>query len=629
MSFFKYCLQGFLFLKQYFPRLFTGVSFSFMFLQLFYMYHLFVTDDVGGLSFEWVNLVWIAVSFFSISLGYYIILLLFFKSRFRIIIATLFYLSFFTLLVGYHFAAQQAFDFAVIIDNFWELFHEEVLGVIFFSLNVDVLLYGLFFGIVFLVAEFFWRFLSKNIAFVTDRFQRLFVAVSFYLILLFIPIDPFDPILAFLKSIRFYYRDVVLLHVDKVPSFEYKGLSHLPERYLDYQDLASDVKMNRPNVILFVIESLNADLIGKVAANGKEITPFLNQLANNSFYINPFFGNSIQTAKGHFSLFFSRIPSLQGKTFVRYKDANVQSIATVFKKHDYETLLFTAYDNMNFDNESDFLSKRGYDRYETVGPFLKDDDVLLRLKWGVRDSVFIDRFMDTYQDRFTQSKPFFVTLTSIANHFPFNTVPQSLKKMYPDSASFKEDYANSVHLVDQGVKRLFERLEEASLLENTIVIVTADHAYPMGLHQNYHLEAGYYNDSFAIPFFMVWKGQLSHEKVDRAYSQMDIGISLFDLLQFDLGFHYYQGNSFFRPRQSPIYLVQPYGKHLMIVDYPYKYRFYTKTRQEFVYNLKDDPMEKNNLIRSISSEQLDYFRLNIKYMIAHQQFLANSVLTKN
>ena len=184
MSFLKYCLQGFLFLKQYFPRLFTGVSFSFMFLQLFYMYHLFVTDDVGGLSFEWVNLVWIAVSFFSISLGYYIILLLFFKSRFRIIIATLFYLSFFTLLVGYHFAAQQAFDFAVIIDNFWELFHEEVLGVIFFSLNVDVLLYGLSFGIVFLVAEFFWRFLSKNTAFVTDRFQRICVAGFFYLVLL-------------------------------------------------------------------------------------------------------------------------------------------------------------------------------------------------------------------------------------------------------------------------------------------------------------------------------------------------------------------------------------------------------------------------------------------------------------
>lgn len=629
MYIFSFIFRIILFFKQYFPRLFFGVSFSFMFLQLFYMYHLFVTDDVGGLSFEWINLWWIFVSFFSISLGYYIVFLLFFKSRFRIIVGTLLYLSLFTVLVGYHFAAQQTFDFAVIVDNFWEIFNEEVLGVIFFSIHIDVIFYGLSFGIVFLIAELFWRFLSKNSVFVKDRLRYLAVAVFIYLALIFMPIDPLDPILAFFKSIRFYYRDIALLHVKELPSFKFQGLSHLPDRHSEYQYLGSNIKDNPPHVILFVIESLNGDLIGKVSENGKEITPFLNQLANNSFYIKPFFGNSIQTAKGHFSLFFSRIPSLQGKTFVRYKDANVQSIAHVFRQNNYETLLFTAYGNRDFDNESDFLLKRGYDRYETVDPFLQEDDLALRLKWGVRDRVFIDRFMDVYQDRLRESRPIFVSLTSIANHFPFNSLPQSLKKIYPDSDNFKHDYDNSVYLVDQGVKRLFERLEQASLLDNTIVIVTSDHAYPMGLHQNYHLEAGYYNDSFDIPFFMVWKGHLPHKKINQAYSQMDIGVSLFDLLQFDLGQHSYQGNSFFRPRQSPIYLVQPYGKHLMIVDYPYKYRFYTKTRQEFVYNLEDDPMEQSNILSSITSKQLRFFRSNIKYMIAHQQTLANSILNKD
>ena len=49
----------------------------------------------------------------------------------------------------------------------------------------------------------------------------------------------------------------------------------------------------------------------------------------------------------------------------------------------------------------------------------------------------------------------------------------------------------------------------------------------MGLHGNYHLEAGYHEDSFRIPFFMTWPAKLSPQKISKASSQMDIATDHF------------------------------------------------------------------------------------------------------
>ena len=65
-----------------------------------------------------------------------------------------------------------------------------------------------------------------------------------------------------------------------------------------------DVPVNPKHIFLIVVESLNADVIGKQALQVLFIHLFLNQLKFNSVVVDPFYGNSIQTAKGHFALFF-------------------------------------------------------------------------------------------------------------------------------------------------------------------------------------------------------------------------------------------------------------------------------------------------------------------------------------
>ena len=294
-----------------------------------------------------------------------------------------------------------------------------------------------------------------------------------------------------------------------------------------------------------------------------------------------------------------------------------------FKYNGYDTSVFSAYYKKRFDRTDSFLLNNGFDRFDVVKPMLSDVDLADRLRWGVKDKVFYRHFFDYFESRIANSQaPQFLFLPTIANHFPFNSLKPHQRHLYPNPEGFKQDYANSVHLTDRGLQYFFEELHRRGLDQDVLVVVTGDHAFPMGAHQNFHLEAGYHEDSFRIPFFMVWKGVLAPQKLEGAFSQMDVLPTMIDLLELKFSKSSFQGESLFvKDRVLPIFLIQPYGKHLSVVRYPYKYRLHTKTMQEYIYNLEKDPMETANLFKLVDKEMIIQFRQDMQQIFANQKLL--------
>ena len=80
--------------------------------------------------------------------------------------------------------------------------------------------------------------------------------------------------------------------------------------------------------------------------------------------------------------------------------------------------------------------------------------------------------------------------------------------------------------VDQGVKRLLERLEENGQLDNTMIFFTSDNGAvidgPLPLNGN---QAGYksltYPGGVHTPMFVYWKGHLESGSYDKLVSAMD------------------------------------------------------------------------------------------------------------
>ena len=173
------------------------------------------------------------------------------------------------------------------------------------------------------------------------------LAIFTYLVFVFLPYNSFDPIANFIRSIKHHYTIQQLFKIDQKSVISYD-----PNRFQ-----SQDFNLKKPHIVIIAVESLNASILNKTVENGQAVSPFLNSLQDQSVFVEQFYGNSIQTAKGHFSLLFSVIPSLTGKTFVRFKDLNIPSIATVLKSTGYDTHVFSAYLNKKFDNEADFLLK--------------------------------------------------------------------------------------------------------------------------------------------------------------------------------------------------------------------------------------------------------------------------------
>lgn len=585
-------------------------------LQVYYLYEVFVTNDTGGFAFSLGSVLLILWSVVTV-LAMFQCLAHASQRRWVNVALSMLGLAVYTICASYTFGSNDALNWSVLADNFGIAFSQESLDVLIHSLDAKGLQYG---GIIFLV--FSWlEYKYQTITRATPPIiplKKKVVSWCMYGILVLLPIEAMDPLMNFIRSGYFYYRDQQSLNVQLTPN-------HYPLIRSKPNTSAKTAPAPKPqHVFLIVVESLNADVIHNISSNGRPLTPFLNQLQERSISFSTFYGNSIQTAKGHFALLFSTIPSLKGKTFVKYPNLSIDSVASVLKSNGYQTIAFSAHENPNFDNASSFLTQRGYDDYLTVKPFLAPDDAKHRLRWGVKDAIFYKRFFE-YFDSVSKKGPGFFTLFTIANHFPFNSMSAEDRPIYPEPSSIQEHYANSIALVDDGIRVFFEALEKRQLLDNSLVIITADHAFPMGLHGNYHLEAGYHEDSFRIPCFISWPTQLSPRVSRQAGSQMDIGPTILDALGIALPSTHFGGESLLSDApQHPIFLVQPYAKHFSVVRFPYKYRFFAKTEQEFVYDLTNDPLEQTSIIHTLSDHQLTQFRQDLKRMYWSQAAIENN-----
>jgi arylsulfatase A-like enzyme len=125
-------------------------------------------------------------------------------------------------------------------------------------------------------------------------------------------------------------------------------------------------------------------------------------------------------------------------------------------------------------------------------------------------------------------------------HEPYNNIPlDSLLKdtNIPAAGTPKgdeyrknvKDYYANITGVDEQIGRIVNELKEKRLLENTIIMITADHGNCLGKH-NEHSKNNIYEESLRIPFIVYWKGHIK-PGIDTKFlgSLQDVYPTLLDL----------------------------------------------------------------------------------------------------
>lgn len=71
----------------------------------------------------------------------------------------------------------------------------------------------------------------------------------------------------------------------------------------------------------------------------------------------------------------------------------------------------------------------------------------------------------------------------------------------------KRDYDGAIHWVDSQIGRLIEHLESKGLMDQTIMVITADHGHNFGEHDIYFDNASLYDTSTKVPLVIWYPGQ--------------------------------------------------------------------------------------------------------------------------
>ena len=186
--------------------------------------------------------------------------------------------------IGYFVKTKQSFDFAVVAENFNEIFYSESLFVIFNGIDPTAIYIGLIgIGIIF-YKTIRTPCLSKIIPF---NIQKYSVVLTVYLLFVVIPVIQFDQMTNFFRSVVSYYF--------KSPEYEYEFNIKKDEfPFITKIDATEKVSLNdKPNIFLIMVESFNAGFVNSSSDDEKFYTPFFNSLIKNGVYIDQFYGNSV------------------------------------------------------------------------------------------------------------------------------------------------------------------------------------------------------------------------------------------------------------------------------------------------------------------------------------------------
>jgi phosphoglycerol transferase MdoB-like AlkP superfamily enzyme len=242
--------------------------------------------------------------------------------------------------------------------------------------------------------------------------------------------------------------------------FPPKGILELPIKSSTPAD-----SINRLNVVVVLMESLNMSKLGY--HNNKNLSPYLNQLAQESVFFDRFFSSGIHTFNGLFST-CTGFPSIYDEQGLRrYTKQPFTTLATLLKPYGYRTFFCTTHDPV-FDNMEGFFKLNGYDQIISEADFKITESIGVT---GVPDHLLYEKFIEKINGN---TAPFVAYIMTGTDHGPWAT-PSDIS-FTPSGANAQE---NASMYADWSVKQFIEEAKKQSWYKNTVFVFLGDHGQIM------------------------------------------------------------------------------------------------------------------------------------------------------
>ncbi len=307
---------------------------------------------------------------------------------------------------------------------------------------------------------------------------------------------------------------------------------------------------NHKNVVLITIESYSADFM-KAYGNENNITPFLDELANQSLQFTNLYAVGNRTVRGLEAVTLC-FPPTAGESVVKRKDnKNKFSTGSVFQQKGYNVKYLYGGDAF-FDNMEDFFSGNGYAIVDKKS--LSPNEITFANVWGVCDEDMANKAVQVMNTEAQSGKPFFNHWMTVSNHRPF-TYPNN-KIDIPGDAKSRD---GGVKYTDYALRQFFTMAEKQAWFKNTIFVIVADHCASSAGKTELPL------DKYRIPAMIYSPGFIVPQKHNQLMSQIDLMPTVMGLLNFNYQSKFY-GQDVLQSDYKPRALIATYQDLGLIKD---------------------------------------------------------------
>ena len=325
---------------------------------------------------------------------------------------------------------------------------------------------------------------------------------------------------------------------------------------------------SRPHVLLISLDTLRADHLGAWGYD-RPTSPFLDELARHGVRFDQAFSHSPKTAPSHMSVFTGAFPSDHG-AHLEYKfpggrpivfpsKRDVITLAEILQGAGYRTAAWTGGGQVT--RSAGFA--RGFDRFLENTAQINPSKMQPIRTWFRRNSTkpcFI--FVHTYQihDPYLPPPPYNdaftaedyrgwvigdrVKLTETVEGADYFSIAAAFWKKTgrkPDPSIIGPDdrqhlidlYDGGIRYTDDVLRGFFEDLASDGLLENTLVIVFADHGEEFLEHRGV-LHEKLYQETLHVPLIFFWPQDIpSGSVVEAQVPLMDLTPTVLELVGLD------------------------------------------------------------------------------------------------
>ncbi len=274
----------------------------------------------------------------------------------------------------------------------------------------------------------------------------------------------------------------------------------------------------RRNVIYLQLETFRGWDVGFLRPDrSPSPTPFLDRLAadRHTAWWSRFLSFGPPTINGFMAGHCSALPHSSQSISTTYTGTSLQCLPAVARAHGWRTAYFTGSDP-DWDNQTIWL-RRWYDEVA----FYPEADELDRRVFHLA--------LARIRELGRLPAPFFATVVSISNHYPFRSREPSLDIGPADTPA--RAILNTMRYTDDVVREFVDSLAREPWFGRTVLVIVGDHGYNLGEHDGTPGQRNGWRESVWVPFLIHGAHpRLVGGRRDEPASQLDLAPTIADLM---------------------------------------------------------------------------------------------------